>query len=147
MNPFLKLLVMLFLTAIAYSNTASASSTDGRKLLDGCKEVVNIYNKNQEKKLWAGLTTSNSESLKAGYCIGVMETYKSFGSIRTVRQSYECGRGSYYGYRNKTCYKNVEVNDCDNETWFEMASIVAKKWSFKDKKNSTSELLTGICDG
>jgi hypothetical protein len=147
MNSYYKFVVLFFLTAIAYSNTASASSKDGRKLLDGCNEVVNIYNKNQEKKLWAGLTTSNSESLKAGYCMGVMTAYKSFGSIRTVRQGYECGRDTYYGYRNETCYKDVEVNDCDNETWFEMASIVARKWSAKSKNYSTSGLLAGICNG
>lgn len=147
MNSYFKFLVLLVLTAIAYSNTVSASSTDGRKLLDGCNEVVNIYNKNQEKKLWAGLTTSNSESLKAGYCMGVMSAYKSFGAIRTVRQGYDCGRDTYYGYRNKTCYKDVEVNDCDNETWFEMASIVARKWSAKSKGYSTSGLLAGICNG
>jgi hypothetical protein len=147
MNPFYKLITFIILSSIVYSNNANAGIKDAARLVDGCNEAISIYNKKQEKKLWAGLTTSNSESLKAGYCIGVLSAYKSFGSIRTVRQSYECGQDSYYGYRNKTCYKNVEVNDCDNETWFEMASIVAKKWSVKDKKHTTSELLTGICDG
>ena len=147
MNPFYKLITFIILSSIVYSNNTNAGIKDAARLVDGCNEAISLYNKKQEKKLWAGLTTSNSESLKAGYCIGVLSAYKSFGSIRTVRKSYECRQDSYYGYRNKTCYKNVEVNDCDNETWFEMASIVAKKWSVKDKNHTTSELLTGICDG
>jgi hypothetical protein len=147
MISFYKLFKFIIFSLMVYSTNVNASIKDAARLVDGCNEAVSIYNKKQEKKLWAGLTTSNSESLKAGYCIGVMEAYKSFGSIRTVRQSYECGRDSYYGYRNKTCYKNVEVNDCDNDTWFKMATSISKKWSIESKSYSASDLLNGICDG
>lgn len=142
-----KIIPLIIINAIIYSHNASAASIDSKKLADGCNEAINIYNKKQEKKLLVGLTTSNSESLKAGYCIGVMSAYKSFGSIRTVKEGYECGRDTGYSYRNKTCYRNIEVNDCDNETWFEMAELVMTKWRGLDKKNSTSEILNGICDG
>lgn len=147
MNSFYKIIPLIIINAIIYSHNASADAIDSEKLVDGCSEAINIYNKKQEKKLLVGLTTSNSESLKAGYCIGVMSAYKSFGSIRTVREGYECGRDTYYGYRNKTCYRNIEVNDCDNETWFDMAELVTMKWKGLGKKNLTSEVLNGICDG
>lgn len=147
MNSFYKIIHLIIINAIIYSHNASADYLDSEKLVDGCNEAINIYNKKEEKKLLVGLTTSNSESLKAGYCIGVMSAYKSFGSIRTVREGYECGRDTSYGYINKTCYRNVEVNDCDNETWFDMAKFVTTKWRGLDKKNSTSEVLNGICDG
>lgn len=137
-------LLLFFLVFVSFPSFANFD--DGEKLVDGCNEVVNIYNKNQEKKLLAGITTSKSESLRAGFCIGVLSAYKQYGAIKTVRRSYECGRDTYYGYRSKTCYRNVTINQCEGKSWFELATVVAGKWSVKPKKRTMESLLQGVCD-
>ncbi len=44
-------------------------------LIESCAELVNIYASKNEKHLFAAQTTSLSESLRAGYCLGVIDQY------------------------------------------------------------------------
>ena len=44
-------------------------------LTDSCAELVNIYKSRQEQRFLAAQTTSLSEGLRAGYCLGVLEQY------------------------------------------------------------------------
>ncbi len=53
-------------------------------LADSCGELINIYASKNKKRLLAAQTTSLSESLRAGYCLGVIEQYaKSEYSCRS----------------------------------------------------------------
>ena len=45
-------------------------------LVQGCSEVEAIYDRKGEKHLYAGITTSVSEALRAGYCKGVIDQYR-----------------------------------------------------------------------
>lgn len=44
-------------------------------LIESCVELVNIYDSKNSQHLLAAQTTSLSESLRAGYCLGVIEQY------------------------------------------------------------------------
>lgn len=44
-------------------------------LVESCVELVNIYESKNSQRLLAAQTTSLSESLRAGYCLGVIEQY------------------------------------------------------------------------
>ncbi|MGF1749536.1 hypothetical protein [Vibrio cionasavignyae] len=44
-------------------------------LTESCVELISIYASKNEKHLLAAQTTSLSESLRAGYCLGVIEQH------------------------------------------------------------------------
>ncbi|BBB29879.1 hypothetical protein [Neptunomonas japonica] len=44
-------------------------------ITDSCAELVNIYKSHKEQRFLAAQTTSLSEGLRAGYCLGVLEQY------------------------------------------------------------------------
>lgn len=67
--------VVMFLLSIFQSSLVQASN-DPERLIQSCQELVGIYNKRGEKHLAAGLTTSLSEALRAGYCMGVVDEYR-----------------------------------------------------------------------
>lgn len=66
--------------------TQAQANNDPEYLIQGCKEVVAIYAKRDEKRLAAKLTTSVSEALRAGYCRGMLDEY---------RRSYKCGTNDW----------------------------------------------------
>lgn len=55
----------------------SAQANDAPEhLIQSCKELVGIYAKRDQQHLLAGLVTSPSEALRAGYCRGVLDEYR-----------------------------------------------------------------------
>ncbi|MPX89665.1 hypothetical protein EHW58_02570 [Salinivibrio sp. VYel1] len=66
-NTFIITLGLLLVPAI--------TSASPPPLADSCAELINIYVSKNEKHLLAAQTTSLSESLRAGYCLGVIEQY------------------------------------------------------------------------
>lgn len=51
------------------------SNAKSFSLIDSCVELINIYKSKNTKHLLAAQTTSLSQSLRAGYCLGVIEQY------------------------------------------------------------------------
>ncbi len=51
------------------------SSAKSLPLPESCAELINIYASKNKQHLLAAQTTSLSESLRAGYCLGVIEQY------------------------------------------------------------------------
>ena len=78
-------MIIVFLMSIVQSTVVQATN-DPEHLIQSCQELVAIYNKRGEKYLAAGLTTSLSEALRAGYCMGVVDEY---------RRNYECDTDSW----------------------------------------------------
>ena len=68
-------MIIVFLMSIAQSTVVQANN-DPERLIQSCQELIGIYNKRGEKHLAAGLTTSLSEALLAGYCMGVVDEYR-----------------------------------------------------------------------
>ncbi|MDB1124684.1 hypothetical protein [Vibrio algarum] len=64
-----------FLVVFTLCLLPSLSSAKSLSLSVSCGELMDIYSSKNEKKLLAAQTTSLSESLRAGYCLGVIEQY------------------------------------------------------------------------
>ncbi len=65
---------------------ANASSMERKNLIEGCKQVVFLYeNKNDQRRI-SQFMTSASESLLAGYCKGLVQSFVTFSSV----QAYPC---------------------------------------------------------
>lgn len=61
-------------TLVMTGFTCQLGATESRfSLIDSCGELVSIYKSRNEKRLLAAQTTSLAESLRAGYCIGVLQ--------------------------------------------------------------------------
>ena len=70
--------LLLGLLAISFSQLSLAKGNFDRPgnelVIQSCKEVVEIYKSRDEKRLLASQTTSLSEAMRAGYCIGLLAT-------------------------------------------------------------------------
>lgn len=64
-----------------FSSVAHGSSIDGETLIYSCQELIAIYDRKGEKKLFAGMSTSVAEAMRAGICRGMIEEHKEhYGS-------------------------------------------------------------------
>ncbi|MCY1435212.1 hypothetical protein D9M71_512990 [compost metagenome] len=52
------------------------ADNDAKHLITSCKELLRVYSKRDEQHLLAGLTTSTSDALRAGYCRGVLDEFR-----------------------------------------------------------------------
>lgn len=70
--------LLLGLVVILFSQLTTAKGNfdrpDNELVIQSCKEVVEIYKSRDEKRLLASQTTSLSEAMRAGYCIGLLAT-------------------------------------------------------------------------
>jgi hypothetical protein len=57
------------------------ANDDSDHLIQSCQELVEIYARRDQQHLLAGLTTSSSEALRAGYCRGVLDEYRRSGGF------------------------------------------------------------------
>lgn len=73
----MKALNIVIFLALGSINTAYAQpDTDSKHLVTSCQALVEIYAKRDQQHLLAGLTTSTSTALRAGYCRGVLDEYR-----------------------------------------------------------------------
>ena len=52
------------------------ASVDIERLIQGCEELTVMMSSREKQKFLAGLTTSVSEAMRAGYCMGVIDEYQ-----------------------------------------------------------------------
>ena len=64
------LLIIIFVSGLP-----TLSMAKSLPLVESCVELVNIYESRDSQRLLAAQTTSLSESLRAGYCLGVLNEY------------------------------------------------------------------------
>jgi hypothetical protein len=133
------LLVFLVLT---FTTTVYAKDSDGERLVKGCNELIGMYKNKSEKRLLASQLTSSSDAMLAGYCMGVIKTYKQVANPRVYYDQVKCG----YGVRGP-CHKVKKVTLCKHNDWYEIAEAVAGYWEIKQVKHTVSELLEGVCNG
>jgi|GEM_PF-1126811 len=65
--------ILLIFSALLSSLVSEAKPQ--LSLVESCAELMNIYSSKNEQRFMAAQTTSLSESLRAGYCLGVLEQY------------------------------------------------------------------------
>jgi hypothetical protein len=107
---------LIFLPA-CLSFPLQAAEIDAKTLVASCAELVVIYDKSEEKSLYASVTTSVAEAMRAGICRGMIEEHER-----------------HEGYRG-----------CSNG-WREQALIVAKH-NLKKSRYNIEDLLNEACDG
>ncbi|WP_411391076.1 hypothetical protein [Pseudomonas sp. MPB23] len=73
------------LSSLAFASVQA--NDDPEHLIQSCKELVSIYVKRDQQHLFAGLVTSPSEALRAGYCRGVLDEY---------RRSSHCAQSNWH---------------------------------------------------
>ncbi|WP_439147421.1 hypothetical protein [Vibrio sp.] len=67
----------LLLITISLSFLPMLSMAKPLPLIESCVELVNIYDSKNSQRLLAAQTTSLSEGLRAGYCLGVLQQYET----------------------------------------------------------------------
>lgn len=101
-------------SVLALSSLAHAE--DPARLIEGCKELVRIYDKRGEKQALVGFTTSVSDAMRAGYCRGVIDEYR------------------------RTSWSAL----CRNQEWHSLAMKIAST-NEKIPSLTVSKLLEGSC--
>lgn len=77
-RAFKSLLIVLLSSIVSSFSMADAfSSADGKMLIQSCREAVKLFENRDEPSILSGFTTSLSEAMRAGYCIGMIEQYLS----------------------------------------------------------------------
>lgn len=119
-NYITTLSTLTLLTAISQVTIAKDNNdfVGLESFVDGCTELVHIYEKRDQKRLLAGQTTSLSEALRAGYCRGVIDQYKR--------------EHNSYGYRCRT-------------DWYEIAEFVARQNGVESKFKGIERLIQTAC--
>ena len=108
----LALILLLGSTATSFVS----ANEDSKYLVSSCHELLEIYVKRDQQHLLAGLTTSTSEALRAGYCRGVLDEYR---------------RG------NDSCAQN---------NWYAQAARIATYPEYAEELPEVSTLLEESCE-
>lgn len=66
---------------------AAQASDDPQYLIQSCQELVDVYTDADQLRTIAKVTSSFSEALRAGYCMGRVDEY---------RRSYECATEDWF---------------------------------------------------
>ncbi|SFC28282.1 hypothetical protein SAMN05660443_2062 [Marinospirillum celere] len=73
-----KIAGLLLVLALVFPLSASArGDLSAQRLVEGCTEVVTLYKARERSRLLAGQLSSMQQAVQAGYCIGVVQYYKS----------------------------------------------------------------------
>ena len=107
---------------------ARPSEPEAVKLINACKELVAMYDRNgQENKLvsWFG---SVSEGMQAGYCRGVIAEYRR-------------GQEEWFDALK------IEKSICNSKGWFEQAKSIGDADLKAAQSKTVGQLMSSSCDG
>ena len=82
----------IMIAIIAMASFPAISSPDIDKLLEGCKQAVTLHENKDEQRTVMQFVMSPADTLLAGYCKGVIESYVSYSSTR----GYRCSKTNWY---------------------------------------------------
>lgn len=105
-------LLLLFLFIFSTVSSPLFASDDSRRLILGCKQLVYLYENKTNQRAIAQLVMSPSDTLLAGYCKGVIESFVK----HLPKRLYEC---KY----NKVCEEEI----CSKKDWYAVARSVSGK--------------------
>ena len=112
----MKQLLVVLILCVSFS--VQAEDSEAEKLIKGCNELVGIHKNYSEKRLSASLFASSSDSMLAGYCMGVTKLLTEFG-----------GRS------------------CGGRNWYELAELIANQWKIQSINVTVDKALRNICRG
>ncbi len=105
----------LFLLLGSVAAPYALADDDSKHLINSCQQLLEIYAKRDQQHLLAGLTTSTSAALRAGYCRGVLDEYRR------------------------------SVSFCARSDWFAQAARIAEYPAYADELPSVDALLEQSC--
>ena len=109
----------IMIAIIAVASFPTIASPDIDKLLEGCKQAVTLHENKDEHRTAMEFFMSPADTLLAGYCKGVIESYVSYSSTRMVRCGYS---------NNSIC----EETRCSIKNWYIVADSIGSLKSSKD---------------
>jgi len=101
--------IMIAITVMA--SCPAIASPDIDRLLEGCKQAVTLNANKDEQRTVMQFVMSPADTLLAGYCKGVIESYVSYSSTRM----YRCGYSN-----NRIC----EEKRCSTTNWYVIADSI-----------------------
>lgn len=115
---------IILLLALVLMSTTSYADKDADRLIESCKQLANMYENRLDLNLLHGLTLSPSDTLMAGYCKGMLESFIFYRSVVLER----CGRGY-----NQYCEKRL----CRESDWYKVARKIALIDTEKDMNDDS----------
>ena len=93
------------------------SSSDSKMLIESCREAVKLFADRDRPNFTAGLTTSLSEAMRAGYCIGMIEQYLAMtgrcnGLVNSWKPAAELIAQQNENIVHTVPQRLIEVNAC-----------------------------------
>jgi len=109
----------LTLLLSCFSFTVQAADIGAETLVNSCAELVVIYDESEKKSLYASISTSVAEAMRAGICRGMIEEHEK--------------------------HKGRSYRGCSN-SWREQALIIAQH-DLESSPYDLEELLDEACNG
>lgn len=123
----------IIMAIIAMACFPAIASPDIDKLLEGCKQAVTLHQNKDEQRTVMQFVMSPADTLLAGYCKGVIESYVSYSSTRI----YRCG------YNNNLICKEQR---CSAKDWYIVADSIGSLKSSEDIPDLNGNKLRDVED-
>lgn len=104
--------------ALTVSIFPTQASPDIDRLLEGCKQAVTLNANKDEERALMQFVMSPADTLLAGYCKGVIESYVSYSSTRMYLCEYS---------NDRIC----EEKRCSKTNWYAIADSIGSLVSSK----------------
>lgn len=109
---------MIFMIVLTLFSGTSLANKEADYLIEGCKQLANMYNNRSDLNLLNSITLSPSDTLMAGYCRGVIESFVYFVPAYKL-----CSSSDWYNIANKIALKNSR-SDMNNDGYFDIKDII-----------------------
>lgn len=93
----------LVFTSMMFTAGSSAAEIDSKVLIASCQEYVAIYDRRGEKSLFASISTSVAEAMRAGVCLGVLDEHNQHEPYTCVKPWYQ--QALYIAKKNPDSYR------------------------------------------
>jgi hypothetical protein len=123
----------IMIAVIAMVSFPAIASPDIDKLLEGCKQAVTLHENKDEQRTVMEFVMSPADTLLAGYCKGVIESYVSYSSTRM----YRCGYND-----SRIC----EEKRCSTNNWYIVADSIGSLESPEDIPDLNSNYQRDVED-
>lgn len=134
MNKLIFAFFMVITTSAAFANT------DSEKLVEGCKHLVTLHENKKDQRVLIQFVMSPSDTLLAGYCRGMVESFIRYSSTKL----YRCG------YSNQ---RICEEKRCSKTDWYSVAEDISSLASPKsvgdlngDNRKDVEDILIHGCN-
>lgn len=109
----------IFIATTILVSMPSSGSPDVDRLLESCKQAVTLHKNQDEERTIMQFVMSPADTLLAGYCKGVIESYVSYSSTKL----YRCGYND-----SRIC----EEKRCSTKNWYVVADSIGSLESSED---------------